>query len=290
MVKYDSKKLISMSAVLGEGPLWNASEKRLFYVDIERHSILCYREEGGLLSRTVPDRVGCIVPAGKGKLVAGVTDRLVLADPETGEKRELVRLDLPAGIRFNDGKCDARGRLWIGTMAVDQSAPYAKTCGALYRIEAGRKPVKVLDGMAIPNGLAWSADNRTFYHIDTASGAVRAYPFDLESGTLGEGKAVVTIPKGEGGPDGMCIDAEGMLWIAVWGGRKVVRCNPATGERLAEVAVDALNVSCCCFGGENLDTLYITTARDEAGKGGEVFFVKTGVKGTLPYPFKLSNI
>lgn len=289
MIQHQACMQIGERTVLGEGPLWDPVEKCLYYVDIEKKEILCNLRKGTLLSRSVSDRVGCIVPCGKGKLVAGVTDRLFLISPKDGKQRELMKLDLPEGIRFNDGKCDARGRLWIGTIAVDQSASYAKDCGELYRIESGKKPVKVLDKMGIPNGLAWSADNQTFYHIDTASGKVRAYPFDLETGTLGAGETVVSIPKEEGGPDGMCIDAEGMLWIAVWGGHKVVRYNPSNGERLAEVAVDAANVSCCCFGGEHLDTLFITTAQDEKEQGGEVFSVKTDVVGTLPFPFQLSD-
>lgn len=287
MKSFESTLLISQKAVLGEGPIWDAQSQTLYYVDIEQKKILNFDPASKQLAeQTVKNRVGCIAPAANGGLTAGVTNAVEVLSKDGKTCRTAISVKLPDGIRFNDGKCDAKGRMWVGTMAVDQSAEYAKDCGCLYCLEMGHEPKKVLSGMGIPNGLAWTKDNQLFYHIDTPTGAVFEYPFDLENGTLGNGRPVIQIPKEEGSPDGMCIDENNNLWIALWGGRKVVCCNPKTGERLAEIPVPAENVSCCCFGGEQMDELFITTAMNEMGEGGEVYHAKVDAKGPQPFAFQ----
>lgn len=280
MLKCISKRPL----VLAEGPVWDPRKKVLYYVDIEGKSIGRYHPENGLHTLwETEEMVGCVVLDGQGNLIAAEKDRLVRMDPQTGSRTVIARFPTESGFRFNDGKCDCAGRLWVGTMAVDQSAPYAAGGGALYRYDKG-EPVKVLEGLTIPNGIAFSADNTVMYHIDTPTRQICSYRFDAESGALSEKRVAVRVER-EGSPDGMTIDREGKLWVALWGGWGVARYDPATGEELAFVPVPDKHVSCCSFGGENMDLLYITTAMDEEGKGGFLYEWKADVKGTAPERF-----
>lgn len=280
----EARRILDRQLKLGEGPVWDSAEKVLYYVDIEGKSIGCYnprtREHTFLETEKMP---GCIVSNCRGSLVAAEQDRLVEVNPKTGKRCVLDRLELPEGLRFNDGKCDCRGRLWVGIMAIDQDAPYAKGCGSLYRYEEGRWEA-VLEGMSIPNGIAFAPDDRTMYYIDTPTRRIDSYRFDPETGTLSGKRTAVRIER-DGNPDGMTIDCEGMLWVALWGGCGVGRYDPETGALLEFVSVPDRNVSCCTFGGADMDVLYITTAMDEEGQGGYLYEWKAGVKGAAPYRF-----
>jgi sugar lactone lactonase YvrE len=138
--------------------------------------------------------------------------------------------------------------------------------------------------MTIPNGLAWNTGDTAFYHIDTSKRRVDRYDFDLESGAVSGKRTIISVPESEGAPDGMVADEEGMLWIAMWGGRQVCRYNPITGGKLASVPIPANRVSCCAFGGADMSELFVTTAMDEDG-GGEVYIVKTGVRGAAVFEY-----
>ena len=185
-------------------------------------------------------------------------------------------------IRFNDGKCDPAGRLWVGSM----SLKFKKGAASLYRIEPNGSFRKVFGGVTVSNGINWSNNHKILYYIDTPLGNVRAWDYDNETGEISNERIVVSIPDGIGGPDGMTIDAEGKLWVAQWGGNMVGRWDPETGELIGKVEVPAPNVTSCAFGGPDLDVLYITTAggdnqkmREEYPLAGSVFKVSPGVKG-----------
>jgi sugar lactone lactonase YvrE len=196
-----------------------------------------------------------------------------------------VEADLPLN-RFNDGKCDAKGRLWIGTLCTK----FTQGSGALYKVGKDLKPEMQLDQLTISNGMAWTADNRTFYFIDTPTRQIKAYHFELESGKIEFDRIAIEIPEELGFPDGMCIDQEGMLWVAHYGGSGVYRWNPTTGELIEKVELPVPHITSCCFGGENMDMLLITTAQENLSDAqlkdfplsGDVFLVKTSVKGVLP--------
>lgn len=285
---YDAQVVIKKQSRLGEGPVWSAEEQTLYYVDIENALIYRYMPQKKVCKcQKVKDMVGCVVLEEKGGIVAAVRKDLEYLDQDLNHIEKINEISLQNTLRFNDGKCDAYGRLWVGVMSADQSLPDASFAGALYCVESGKTPVKVLDKMAIPNGMAWSADNRYFYHIDTATGCVQRYDYNLETGIISNPLSVIQIPKEEGSPDGMCIDTNGNLWIALWGGYKVVCCDPTDGRYLAEVHVPAKYVSCCTFGGKDMKELFITSAMDEEGKGGELYSVCTDVQGTLPFRFKI---
>ncbi|WP_281242825.1 SMP-30/gluconolactonase/LRE family protein [Salisediminibacterium halotolerans] len=206
-------------------------------------------------------------------------DLTPLGDPEAGI----------ATNRFNDGKCDPAGRFWAGTMALDKAPGNAN----LYRLNRDHNIEHVLSGVTTSNGLAWDRERALMYYIDTKTKKVQAYDYDDGSGAIANPRTAVTIADGAGSPDGMTIDQEGMLWIALFRGWRVIRVNPATGERLAEIAVPASQVTSCTFGGSSLDELYITTARtglsEEALKeqphAGGIFRVQPGVSGMPSYTF-----
>jgi sugar lactone lactonase YvrE len=165
--------------------------------------------------------------------------------------------------------------------------------GSLYCLHTDLTVEKKVSDLTISNGLAWSPDHRFMYLIDSPTGKVTCYTYDLATGTIADPKTVITFPEGVGGPDGMTIDDEGMLWIAHWGGSRVSRWNPNTGEQLDEIRVPVKNVTSCTFGGKNLDELYITTAREDTSEeelaqyphAGGLFKIKTNYKGGKTYSF-----
>lgn len=271
--------------VLGEGCAWNSAERSLYFTDIERGLVhrLEFDDTGAPGRDAVypqQARTGCFVFHREGGFVAAVTDRLVWNRPD-GTREVLLRQKHPGPLRYNDGKCDRYGNLWVGAMAIDQGLPGAQGCGSLYCIQNGKVAAEY-PGYTIPNGLDWSKDGSVLYHIDTPRQCVDAYTV-TDQVVLSNRRSVVMVPKEEGSPDGMCADENGNLWIALWGGGKVICCGPVTGERLEEVAAPEPYVSCCCFGGADGRELFITTAKDEKGAGGRLYRVRTGVRGGKRY-------
>jgi sugar lactone lactonase YvrE len=202
---------------------------------------------------------------------------------ETGEVKMLCE-EIVEGVRMNDGKCDPAGRFWAGSMAYTGDTG----AGTLYRLDPDLSLHTVLDSVTISNGLVWTSDNSTFFYIDTPTGRVDAYDYDHGTGNISNCRTAVEIPDGQGGPDGMTIDSEDMVWVAHWGGSCVTRWNPQTGELLETVEVpDAKQITSCALGGANLDDLYITSASiglDDEGlaeqpNAGRLFRVKVKARG-----------
>jgi sugar lactone lactonase YvrE len=179
-------------------------------------------------------------------------------------------------------------------MALD----FTENAGSLYIIDKNYSISRKVDQLTIPNGLVFSLDHRYMYHIDSTTRKVAAYQYDPVSGNIRWEKIAIQVPKENGAPDGMCIDEEGMLWIAQWGGFGVYRYNPLTGELLTKIDVPVPNVSSCVFGGKNFDQLYITTAREHLSEkdlleypdSGSVYFASPGVKGMAGNKWNLNNI
>lgn len=285
MIYYQAELFIKKDSINAEGPFWHPIQKKLYWVDIEkmqvhRYDPLTKQEEQWQFDK----RVGCVVPLKNGKVVCAIHGSLVELDPETGALKTLtgIETDQP-GNRSNDGKADSQGRLWVGTLNIKGE----KQKASLYRIEKDLSITKVASPFDLSNGLDWSPGDDRFYHIDTPPKKLYQYRFDAGSGEISERKLISSFEHIDGFPDGMCCDAEGKLWIALWGGKKVIRLDPDSGEVLAEVAVPAINVSCCVFGGDDLDTLYISSARQglseedlkEYPLTGSIFTCKPGVKG-----------
>ncbi|WP_316568725.1 SMP-30/gluconolactonase/LRE family protein [Neobacillus sp. YIM B06451] len=284
--------VVDAKAVLGEGPSWDRKSGVLYWVDIEGKKVHLYDPSTGDDNAIdVGQMVGAIVPRESGGAVVALETGFHFLNLETGGLEPIcdpeTNLDTN---RFNDGKCDPAGRFWAGTMDNNGS----EKNGSLYCLEPSLSFKKKLEGLGISNGLAWSPDNRYLYFIDTPTGKVVRYNYKLETGEINEPKEVVTIPDGEGFPDGMTIDEEGFIWIAHWAGGKVSRWNPETGEKVEEIRVPAVNVTSCTFGGQDFSELYITTARNGMSDeelerfphAGGVFKVKPSVKGMPTNEFK----
>ncbi|MBI5851278.1 MAG: SMP-30/gluconolactonase/LRE family protein [Planctomycetes bacterium] len=277
-------------AKLGEGPVWHAGERALYFVDIERPAILRFAIEDGRTDEyLMPEKIGCIAFRERGGLVAGCKSGFAFVDLERRETTPIAdpEADLP-GNRFNDGKCDARGRFWAGTM----DAACRQPTGVLYRLDPDRTVHRMDDGYVITNGPAWSPDGRTLYHNDTMQRTVFAFDCDPSTGSIDNKRVFVRIPDADGYPDGMSVDSDGGLWLAHWGGSRVTRFTPK-GRVDRVVRLPASQVTSCTFGGSELRTLYITTARigldaatllDEPLAGG-LFAVDVDIPGLPAHRF-----
>jgi sugar lactone lactonase YvrE len=283
--------VLDAQAELAEGPVWDAAARCLWWGDIMRGMLHRFDPESGSDSQAeLGQMIGAVATSRESGLVAAVERGFARVDPDTGAMEPIAVPDAePAGNRFNDGKCDPAGRFWAGTMGMNAEPDR----GNLYRLDPDGTVQLMLAGVSISNGLAWSHDGRTMYYIDTATGGVDAFDFDPARGTIARRRTVVRIPEEQGAPDGMCIDGEGKLWVAHWGGGQVGRWDPANGAQVGRVNVPCTNVTSCAFGGPHLRTLYITTARagldgtalkDEPLAGG-LFSVELDVEGTLPPRF-----
>ena len=246
----------SLGCELGEGPMWSAAERSVWFVDIKKRQIHRWSEDGATRSWNTPDQTGFVLPIESDGLVAGVRGGLHRFDPETGGFAMLqpVEADQPEN-RLNDGFVDREGRLWFGTMHDSEGA----VAGSLYRWDGAGEPRAMDGGYAITNGPTISPDGRTLYHTDTRAKVI--YAFDLSPhGELSNKREHLRFSGDEGNPDGPAIDSEGCVWTSQFGGWGVRRYSPS-GELLAFVRFPCANITKVAFGGEDLRTVYATTAR-----------------------------
>jgi sugar lactone lactonase YvrE len=269
---------------LGEGPVWDSTSGLLYWVDIEGKRIYRYDSVAGFLETfTTPSMVGFAIPDSGGGMIAGLKDGLYAANHEFSTFRKFAAPNpMPEHNRFNDGKCDRRGRLWCGTMNLlpDSSPP----TGALYRYR-GRGLVRFEDQIYISNGIGWSPDNSTMYYTDTLRRVIWQYDYDIETGRPYNKRIFVRFG-GHGSPDGLTVDIQGRVLTALWGGWAVEVYTP-DGKLDGRIDLPVPQVTSCCFGGPDLKTLYITTARSgmsphqlrEAPLSGKIFAIDMDVSG-----------
>lgn len=261
--------------LLGESPFWHPLERTLYWSDIPGRRLRRYHAPSGRIDTwTMPSEAGCIAPALKGGLVLALRDGIYRAMQWGGPLAKL--LDAPHDTqttRFNDGKCDALGRFWPGSMY----EPRDKNTAALYCVDArsGRTPAlqTMLGGVAIANGLDWSPDASTLYWADTVGHVVTAWDWDAQANRLGASRVLRRFPDKPAGwqpvgdarpyggrPDGAAVDSEGNYWVAMFEGQRLLKLSPS-GDELASIEVPARCPTMPCFGGDDLRTLYVTTAR-----------------------------
>ena len=292
MTSMPASTLLPLALDLGESPVWDAASGSLLFVDVS--SGMIYRRHRGALERyAFGQPVGAALPADDGGLVVAARDGVYLAAADASNPVVLapIEADDPRN-RMNDAKVDPAGRLWTGTMAFD----FTPGAAALYRVD-GRRTDVVLPNLTISNGMDWSPDMSLMYFIDSGTYRIDVMDFDAASGHVSDRRPFSALPESSGMPDGLTVDAEGGVWVAYFGAG-VVRRFDADGVWDHTIEVDAPQVTSCCFGGEDLEELFITSARYGMSDAeiaahplsGSVFTVKPGVRGrAAATPFRVAS-
>jgi sugar lactone lactonase YvrE len=281
---------VDARARLGEGPVWDEREGCLWWVDITGEAI--HRTDyASRRDEIIPvgRMVGAVVLRADGGLIAALQDGFATIDSGDGRVELVAPVEQDdTGTRMNDGKVDPAGRFWAGTMAIDER-PGA---GTLYRLGPDVRATPMVSEITISNGLDWSLDGQTMYYIDTPTRRVDRFAFDPATGDIADRTTAFAIREGAGGPDGMTVDAEGFVWVALWDGWAVERYTPdGTLDRRIDVPV--AQASSCTFGGPDLDVLFITTAQKELSAeslaeqphAGSLFICRPGVRGRASFRF-----
>ena len=272
----------------GEGPIfWDG---HLIYVDIEGHTLIRLNgETGSEEAWEMGERIGTVVPMKEGGFLCAGDSGIYSFDPASGKKTNLAdpESDKRPDNRFNDGKCDPVGRFWAGSISTVKKTGDAN----LYMFDlAGNLSLKV-PNVTNSNGICWNAEATVMYYIDTPTKKILAYPFENETGEIGEPSLVVDtgVAGWEGSPDGMTIDAEGKLWVAMCHGGTVLRIDPLSGDLLYQVDLPCVETTACAFGGPNLERLFVTTGLHKTLKepdAGKVFVVDgLGILGVPSFAY-----
>lgn len=281
---------LEAKAELGEGPWWDSERAQLLWVDIPKGEIHYFDPlSGSDDSITIGQPVGTVIGRQSEGVVCAVRDGIGFADLETGAFELVVPIESSRPTnRMNDGACDAAGRLWVGTMDTN----LIPGAGSLYRVSGDLTVARVVSPVSISNGIDWSPDGRTMYYIDSPTRQIEAWDFDPDIGALSNRRMVVKTPGIVATPDGMAIDSEGALWVAMWDGGCVLRYSP-NGELLRVIDMPVTRVTSVAFGGTSLDQLFITSARagltpdqlDQEPLAGSIFTVDPHVTGLPPHHF-----
>jgi L-arabinonolactonase len=289
-MRYECEIVVDAANELGEGVLWSPAHGEVQWTDIFGRRFWAHSPSGGQTrSVPLPDRLACFAPLVGPSILAGFAGGLEAFDLESGARRLIAAIeqDRPT-TRVNDGRLDRRGRLVFGTM--DEDPEGARPLGQIWSFGGGGARV-LASGVRIANSIAFSPDGRRMYFADTPEKRIRLYDYDLDSGVL-SGERVFATVEGPGFPDGSTVDADGCLWNAEWGGGRVVRYAP-DGRVLRVLPLPASQVTCCAFGGEGLNRLFVTTARTGLDPtalaaephAGALFAFDVGVSGLVDAPF-----
>lgn len=284
----EARCVLPATALLGEGPVWSVRDRALWWVDILAPAIHRFDPAAGTdITYPMPELVGALAVRAKGGLLVALQSGIAAFDPASGALEMLARpeADRPSN-RFNDGKCDRRGRFWAGTLDI---APKPGT-GSLYRLNPDGSVVRADFGFTIANGMGWSPDDSRFYFSDSGQLAIFQYDFDPERGEIGNRRLFAEVPQGDGMPDGITVDEEGHVWVAHWDGWCVRRYDPR-GKVERTVTLPVPRPTSIMFGGPDLKTLYVTSARirlpakalADAPQSGSIFAFEPGMAG-LPEP------
>ena len=259
IMQHKPEAVTSHISQLGEGPVWDESTQSIYWTDIPGCSIQRFSvPQKRLYSHQLNCTIGSFALRKSGGLVAATENGFAFLDLEESTIQWLKHPEEGKSTRFNEGKCDPHGRFWAGTMGINKSDDY----GGLYTLNHNLSVTPRLDNVGCSNGLAWSPDAETFYYIDTPTRYVAAFDYNIEDGAIRNKRIIIEFNEEDGYPDGMTVDKEGMLWIALWNGWTLNRYSPRSGMLLDSISLPVSRVSSCTFGGQDLQELYITTARE----------------------------
>jgi sugar lactone lactonase YvrE len=277
--------------LLGEGPLWDMPNGRIVWTDILANAVYAfYPERAHTVRFDVGEMVTALAPRDAGGFLVATTHGVGVLDLEAGRLEAAAEVESSSTTRMNDGKCDPGGRFWVGSMALD---PDDAGIASLYRVDRDLSVTRVLNEVTVSNGMDWTADESAMYYIDSARQRVDVFDFDKSSGVLGARRTLVDIAKEDGLPDGMCVDEDGCIWVALaYAG--AVRRYSTEGELLATVEVPTSIVTSCCFGGVDLSDLYVTSAAEYVAEerralephAGGLFRCDVGVHGRPAHAFE----
>ncbi|KYC38367.1 gluconolaconase [Scytonema hofmannii PCC 7110] len=287
--QYQPNNVLAARARLGESPVWDATQKLLYWVDIYNYRVHQFNPVTGQNSFfDVGDVVGCVALAGANRLIMAQRDRLAFLNTHTGEITPIIQVeaDKPSN-RFNDGKCDPQGRFWFGSMSQEKSQ------ASLYRYDPDNSLHLMETGLTVSNGLGWSPNEKVFYLTDSEQQKIYAYDFDAPTGKISNRRIFVDLTKAPFFPDGLTVDSEGHIWSAMWEGGCVIRFD-STGKEILRVKFPVKSPTNCTFVGEDLKLLYITTASvglsqaeiDKSVSSGDLFEVQTDIAGLPSYHFQ----
>jgi sugar lactone lactonase YvrE len=267
----------------GEGPFWDAPSGRILCMDVLAGEIVAVDPSGGVARYNVPSRIATVIRRrASGGFVIATATGLVGADDELSAFEGIADVIDDSNFRTNDGGCDPLGGFVIGTMAYDERPGG----GAVYRVTPDHHPVELLSTVSISNGVQWSADGTRVYYIDTPTRRVDVFDVDPVTGAWSGRSVHFRVEGTPGYPDGMAIDEDDGLWVALWGGGAVNHYD-ATGRHVETITVPGISqASSCAFGGDRRDVLYITTSRqglpdDHEPSAGAIFAVQTGARGAV---------
>ena len=277
--------VLDLHLELGEAPIWDAETRALVFVDCLQGTIYRFQPDPGTLATIQvfdKPKIGAAIPRRTGGYAVSSTEGLLAVEPD-GQRSLLVPVERDRPFqRLNDAKCDSRGRLVTGTFSVK----FERGLGALYRIDPDLSVSRLQTGVSISNGIGWSPDETILYYVDTSSRGIDCFDYDIETGAIANRRRFVAVAREEGFPDGLAVDAEGHVWIALYRGGAVRRYAP-DGRLVATVSLPVSGVTSCNFGGPDLGDLYITTARHGIAAGrlaeepdaGALFRCRPGVTG-----------
>ena len=270
----------------GEGPFWDSRVGRLLFVDMLAGVVVEWDTVNAPKRHVVGDVAAVVRARAGGGYVLAVERGFAFADGDLGVVETLPEVFEDRTARMNDGGCDPQGRFYCGSMAYDFTAG----AGSLYRLDVDLGVERVLAGVTISNGLQWSRDGSTVYYSDTGTGRVDVFDFDATTGAFSGRRPFVTVDGAKGAPDGLAIDEEDGLWVALWGGGAVHRYD-SLGSLSEVVELPVPKVTACAFGGDDGRTLYITTSRDglsagEVPEAGALFSTRSPVRGATQHAFR----
>jgi sugar lactone lactonase YvrE len=283
-------RALASGAALGEGPVWDTATNTLLWVDIDRATLYRFNPSDGTNAVLLAlDRaISAVATRRNGGLVLAIREGLAVLDSAA---TLTVVADLNSGvpgIRMNDGMCDRRGRFFAGTMTLVEHQRGAAT---LVRLDPTGQVHVLLEALTLANGMGWSPDGCLFYLVDSAEGTITVYPFEESDGSLGKGRILIHVNPRDGAPDGLAVDQEGCLWVAMCGGSSVRRYAP-DGRLVQQVQVPTPLVTNCAFGGPKLDRLFVTTAATGLSEktvrntgAGDLYVVEASVCGLAPNDF-----